>query len=194
MPGNNLGYFGPEETLLRSMDPTGVDHWLGCNAGKYIMGIESDGAIKGCPSLQTDAYVGGNTKQQPIQEIWDTSDALLKLGKRSVDDLWGFCKTCLFAETCLGGCSFTAHALFGRPGNNPYCHFRARSLAKEGKVERLVPKARAPGKPFDNGLFDIVIEAADKHVKQQTQDHANMSYKEKKLKMNTLKEIPVICR
>ena len=51
MPGNNLGYFGPEEALLRSPKPGGKDHWIGCQAGKYVMGIESDGAVKGCPSL-----------------------------------------------------------------------------------------------------------------------------------------------
>ena len=60
-----------------------------------------------------------------------------------------------------GGCSFTAHAVLGRPGNNPYCHFRARSLAKEGKRERLVPSAPAAGLPFDNGRFEIAIEPLD---------------------------------
>jgi hypothetical protein len=58
----------------------------------------------------------------------------------------------------MGGCSFTAHAVFGRPGNNPFCMFRATSLAKEGKRERLVPGQAASGLPFDNGLFDVVVE------------------------------------
>ncbi len=51
----------------------------------------------------------------------------------------------------MGGCTFTAHAVFGRPGNNPYCHYRARTLASAGRRERLVPKTAAPGTPFDNG-------------------------------------------
>ncbi len=59
----------------------------------------------------------------------------------------------------MGGCSFTAHALFGRPGNNPYCHFRARTLAAQGSRERLVPTTPAEGKPFDDGRFEIVEEA-----------------------------------
>jgi hypothetical protein len=78
-----------------------------------------------------------------------------------VDDLWGFCKTCVFAEMCMAGCSFTSHALFGRPGNNPYCHYRARTLAKEGKRERLVPHTPAAGDPFDHGFFDILVEPLD---------------------------------
>ena len=60
-----------------------------------------------------------------------------------------------------GGCTFTAHALLGRPGNNPYCSYRARAFASRGLRERLVAAERAPGEPFDNGRFDIVVEALD---------------------------------
>jgi len=161
MPGNNLGYFGPEEGLLRSPHPNAADHWRGCQAGRYVLGIESDGAVKGCPSLQTAHYVGGHLRQQPLREIWEGSKELAFTRARTVEDLWGFCRTCPFAATCLGGCSFTAHSLFGRPGNNPYCHYRARTLAKQGLRERLVRKLPAPGQPFDNGLFELVSEPLD---------------------------------
>lgn len=161
MPGNNLGYFGPEEALLRSPEPELRDHWQGCQAGKFVMGIESDGAVKGCPSLQTAAYVGDRVRNRSLQQIWDDTPELAFARKRTVDDLWGFCRTCPFAEPCLGGCSFTAHAVFGRPGNNPYCHFRARHFAKQNKRERLVPAAAAPGNPFDHGLFEVVVEDLD---------------------------------
>jgi radical SAM protein with 4Fe4S-binding SPASM domain len=160
MPGNNLGYFGPEEGALRSPRVDGADHWRGCQAGKLVAGIESNGAFKGCPSLQP-AYIGGNLREQKLQEIWDTAPQLSFTRRRTVDDLWGFCRTCPFAETCMGGCSFTAHALFGRPGNNPYCHFRARTLAAQGVRERLVLKTAAPGQPFDHGLFEISLEPID---------------------------------
>jgi radical SAM protein with 4Fe4S-binding SPASM domain len=158
MPGNNLGYFGPEEGALRSLSPEGKDHWLGCQAGRFVMGIESNGSVKGCPSLQSYAYVGGNLKEKSMADIWQESSQLAFARERSVDDLWGFCKECPFAATCLGGCSFTAHALFGKTGNNPYCHFRARTMAKNGKRERIVLKSRAPGVPFDHGLFAIEEE------------------------------------
>jgi hypothetical protein len=61
----------------------------------------------------------------------------------------------------MGGCSFTAHSISGRPGNNPYCHYRARTLAKQGHRERLVPAAAAQGLPFDHGTFEIVVEPLD---------------------------------
>ncbi len=158
MPGNNLGYFGKEEALLRSPTPDGRDHFQGCLAGRFVMGIESDGAVKGCPSLQTDSYVGGSVKDSTLRDIWDASPQLGFTRRRTVDDLWGFCRDCDFAEVCMGGCSFTAHALFGRPGNNPYCHYRAQTFAKQGLRERLVLAESAPGRPFDHALFDLVVE------------------------------------
>jgi radical SAM protein with 4Fe4S-binding SPASM domain len=161
MPGNNLGYFGPEESLLRSVKRDGADHWQGCQAGKFVLGIESDGAVKGCPSLQTSHYVGGNLRKQSLRQIWNESDELAFARGRTRESLWGYCQSCVYADTCLGGCSFTAHALFGRAGNNPYCHFRAGDFARRGLRERLVAKAAAPGQPFDHGEFEIEIEAFD---------------------------------
>ncbi len=161
MPGNNLGYFGPEEALLRSPKKELRDHFGGCQAGRFVLGIESDGAVKGCPSLQTAHYVGGNLKESTLAGIWNDTRELSFARARSRDDLWGFCKTCAFGDVCLGGCSFTAHAVLGRPGNNPFCHYRARELSKQGKRERLVSVEAAAGDPFDNGVFEIVVEAFD---------------------------------
>lgn len=159
--GNNLGYFGPEEALLRSPTPGMADHFQSCQAGRQLLGIEADGAVKGCPSLQTNPYVGGNVREKSLREIWDTAPQLALTRKRTVDDLWGFCRTCPFAQTCLGGCTFTAHSVLGRPGNNPYCSYRARTLAAEGQRERLVLRALAPGEPFDSARFDVVLERLD---------------------------------
>jgi radical SAM protein with 4Fe4S-binding SPASM domain len=161
MTSSNLGYFGPEETFLRSIDEGGKEHYQGCSAGRYGLGIESNGAVKGCPSLQTSHYVGGHTREKSLKDIWDTAPELAFTRRRTLDDLWGFCRTCEFAEECMGGCSFTAHALFGRTGNNPYCHYRARTFARQGLRERLVMTEGAPGQPFDNGRFRIVVEALD---------------------------------
>lgn len=161
LPGNNLGYFGPEEAIIRSPKPGGQDHWQGCQAGKFVMGIESDGAVKGCPSLQSASYVGGKLRERSMREIWDEAPELAFARKRTVDDLWGYCRGCAYAETCMGGCSFTAHAVFGRPGNNPYCYHRARMRRKEGLRERLVASDPADGRPFDHGLFEIVLEPLD---------------------------------
>ncbi len=161
MPGNNVGYYSRDEKLLRSVEPGGRDHWRGCQAGRFVMGIESNGAVKGCPSLPTRGYVGGNVRDRSLASIWDDTPELAFARVRTVDDLWGFCRSCPFAESCLAGCTFTTHSLLGRPGNNVYCHYRAKTLAAEGLRERLVPAARAPGEPFDYGRYDIVCEPID---------------------------------
>ena len=51
--GNNLGYFGPHEELLRSMPGQVSSHWVACRAGRWTMSIASDGTVKPCPSLPT---------------------------------------------------------------------------------------------------------------------------------------------
>ena len=102
MPGNNLGYFGPEEALLRSPMKGGRDHFQGCTAGRWVLGIESDGVVKGCPSLQTASYRGGNVREEPLATIWNNAPNLAFARTRSRDSLWGFCASCPFAEPCMG--------------------------------------------------------------------------------------------
>ncbi|MCC6807947.1 MAG: radical SAM protein [Deltaproteobacteria bacterium] len=163
VPGNNIGYFGPYERLWRG-GPDGQGHWIGCNAGQNTIGLEADGTIKGCPSLPTAEYSGGNIRDLSLEEIWRHSAALRFARERTVDDLSGHCRTCYYADLCRGGCSWTTHALFGKPGNNPYCHYRALQLEKRGLRERVVKVKDAPGLPFDRGEFALVEEAIDAEV------------------------------
>jgi radical SAM protein with 4Fe4S-binding SPASM domain len=153
-PANNLGYFGPYERVLRRE----FDAWAGCSAGVHVLGIESNGDLKGCPSLPSAAYVGGNLRERPVAEVWARAAELAFARRDRSGELWGFCASCPYARACRGGCSFTAHALLGRRGNNPWCHYRALALAGRGLAERLVPVAAAPGLPFDHGRFEIVKE------------------------------------
>ncbi|HKY04878.1 MAG TPA: SPASM domain-containing protein, partial [Blastocatellia bacterium] len=136
-------------------------HWVSCNAGQNTMGIESDGTIKGCPSLPTSPYSGGNVRDLSVKDIWQRAPELSFTRKRTVDDLWGFCRTCYYADVCRAGCSWTTHVLFGKPGNNPYCHHRTLELEKRGLRERIVRVEAAPGTPFDYGLFELVLEHSD---------------------------------
>ncbi|MCB9745068.1 MAG: radical SAM protein [Alphaproteobacteria bacterium] len=151
--GNNLGYFGPNEHLLR------VEPWAGCAAGRHVLGIESNGDVKGCPSLPSAPYVGGNLREQPLSEIWADAPELNFARERGEDELWGYCGRCYYRSVCKGGCSWTSHTLLGRRGNMPWCAHRAEMLAKEGKRERLVKVQAAPGQPFDFGRFELVEEA-----------------------------------
>ncbi|NMN99753.1 radical SAM protein [Gordonia sp. TBRC 11910] len=160
---NSLGYHGPDESLLRFRDSDGS--WQGCQAGVTTLGIEADGAIKGCPSLPSAPYTGGNVRDRRIADIKATAPELTfnlrRPGADARDGLWGFCATCEYADTCRGGCSWSAHTLFGRRGNNPLCHHRALTLQREGLRERLIPVGAADGLPFDYGRFTMVTEPAD---------------------------------
>lgn len=155
---NNLGYYGPHEMLLRS-HPSGAEaHWAGCRAGISSIGIESDGTVKGCPSLPTAPYVGGNVRDNALADIWQHSETMRFSREWNPDELWGFCKTCYYAENCHGGCSWTAHCTLGRRGNNPFCYHRVKVLERRGIRERLVQRQQAPNEPYDFGLFELVEE------------------------------------
>jgi radical SAM protein with 4Fe4S-binding SPASM domain len=155
-PGNNIGYFGPYESILRAGMQRG--HMASCGAGCTTLGIEADGAIKGCPSLHTVPWTGGNIRDASLQDIWERSAALRYMRDRTVDDLWGYCRTCYYADVCRAGCTWTGFSLFGKPGNNPLCHHRVLEMRRQGKRERLVQVEAPPGTPFDHGKFEIVVE------------------------------------
>jgi radical SAM protein with 4Fe4S-binding SPASM domain len=157
-PGNNVGYFGPYETSLRGTLPRG--HGVGCGAGKWGLGIEADGTIKGCPSLSTANWAGGNVRDASLRDIWERAAPMRYTRDRTVETLWGFCRTCYYAEVCRGGCTWTAEALLGKPGNNPICHHRALEMQRVGKRERFVQIESAPGVPFDQGRFELIVEDA----------------------------------
>jgi len=154
--GNTLGYFGPYESLFQGWTPRG--HGGSCGAGKTTLGIEADGTIKGCPSLGTVKWGGGNVRDASLEAIWTRAEPLRYTRTRTTADLWGYCAKCYYADTCRAGCTWMSDMLLGRPGNNPYCHHRALEMQRMGKRERVVQVEAAPGQPFDQGRFEIVEE------------------------------------
>jgi Y-X(10)_GDL-associated radical SAM protein len=160
LPGNNIGYFGPYESLWRGSGDDRI-YWTSCNAGQNTLGIEADGTIKGCPSLPTTPYAGGNIRDRNLKGIWWETDELSINRARATEELWGFCRSCYYADACKAGCTWTTHVLFGRAGNNPYCHHRALELSKQGLRERIAQVEKAPGTPFDHGRFELILETAD---------------------------------
>jgi radical SAM protein with 4Fe4S-binding SPASM domain len=154
--GNNIGYFGPYEAHLRGRTRKG--HCSGCGAGRTSIGIEADGTIKGCPSLATKTWAGGNVREAPLVDIWQRATPLRYTRDRTAADLWGYCATCYYADECRAGCTWTGDVLFGRPGNNPYCHHRALEMDRMGKRERVVRVEAPPGEPFDHGRFELLVE------------------------------------
>ncbi|WP_265532619.1 GDL motif peptide-associated radical SAM/SPASM maturase [Pseudomonas saponiphila] len=158
--GNNIGYYGPYEHMWRGFGDDRV-HWTGCAAGQTVLALEADGTVKGCPSLATVGFSGGNVRNMSLHDIWHYSEGIHFGRLRSVDDLWGYCRSCYYNDVCRGGCTWTSHSLLGKPGNNPYCHYRALDLQKKGLRERIVKLEDAGPASFSVGRFDLITERID---------------------------------
>ncbi len=140
-PGHNIGYFGePEEMLRDPSDP--IPFWTGCPAGLSVIGIESNGGIKGCLSLPSamndeDKFLEGNIRETPLREIWNRKGAFSYNRDFTLENLAGDCKTCEYAEVCRGGCTWGNVARDRFVRDNPYCYWRQLQQSKqaEGKKE-----------------------------------------------------------
>ncbi len=151
-PEDLLALFPLLARLKTRCDEAGVVLSPGNNIGYFG---PYDSTLRGS---ETVPWTGGNIRDASLQDIWERSAALRYMRDRTVDDLWGYCRTCYYADVCRAGCTWTGFSLFGKPGNNPLCHHRALEMRRLGKRERLVQIDRAPGEPFDNGSFQIILE------------------------------------
>lgn len=158
-PGNNVGYFGPYEHLLRA-DRSRTGYSSGCGGGVRVIGFEANGDVKGCSAMASTGFVAGNVREASIEELWDRAPELRFARDFVVDDLWGFCRDCYYGEHCKGGCMWTSSTLLGRRGNNPYCHHRALEMLAQGKRERLTLVREAEGRIRDTGQFELSVEDA----------------------------------
>lgn len=133
-PSDSIGYYGEPEEKLRSPKST-IPFWIGCPAGLSVIGIESDGGIKGCLSLPSamngqDRFLEGNVRERSLKEIWFREGAFAYNREFKIDNLGGFCRTCDYAEVCRGGCTWrnVAQDVFVR--DNSYCFWRQSQLAE----------------------------------------------------------------
>jgi radical SAM protein with 4Fe4S-binding SPASM domain len=120
--GDNVGYYGELEPRLRrrgAADP--LPFWCGCSAGCFTVGIEANGNVKGCLSLQSQDFVEGNLRSRTLREIWDDPRSFRYTRGFEPASLAGACQGCEYGEVCRGGCTFMAVGATGRPGDNPYC-------------------------------------------------------------------------
>jgi radical SAM protein with 4Fe4S-binding SPASM domain len=130
--GDNIGYFSRDEAeLRRGREPRLVDFWCGCSAGCLTVGIESNGNVRGCLSLQSDRFIEGNLRKQSLREIWQRPGAFSYTREFEVANLHGYCKNCEYGEICRGGCTFMAVGATGLPHNNPYCPYRVENSKQE---------------------------------------------------------------
>lgn len=116
-----IGYYGHDEPLLRSVERPNDNFWQGCQAGMRVIGITSDGGVKGCLSMP-DSFLEGNLRERPLGQIWRDENAFSYNRRFSVDSLSGACSGCAFGKLCRGGChSFAATSQEGDISRYDFC-------------------------------------------------------------------------
>ena len=112
---HSIGY---HSKILRNTMASPV--WNGCQAGITVLGIQSNGDIKGCLSLP-DTFIKGNLRDTPIDEIWNHPNAFPENRKFQPQELKNHCKGCKYGKTCKGGCLTASTSVAGETHCDPYC-------------------------------------------------------------------------
>jgi radical SAM protein with 4Fe4S-binding SPASM domain len=121
--GDNIGYMSRDEPRLRSHPGHLSQFWTGCTAGLSVVGIASDGTVRGCLSLP-QSFNEGNLRERSLKEIWHDPHAFAYNREFHENQLKGNCSGCAFGRICRGGCRSLAAAVSPlEPFGNPYCTF-----------------------------------------------------------------------
>lgn len=128
--GDSIGYYGPHDEVLRGRGWRGrKECWQGCQAGMHAIGIEADGGVKGCLSLQAkwgdgDPFVEGNLRDRSLADIWYDPRSFAWNRRFTEDMLTGVCAGCPKGAQCHGGARCVSSAFAGSLTEDPYCYFR----------------------------------------------------------------------
>jgi radical SAM protein with 4Fe4S-binding SPASM domain len=118
--GDNIGYFGRHEPVLRGAVRRTQSFWLGCPAGCRVVSIGANGDVKGCPS-HPRKLVAGNLRVMPFSEIWADRQRFSYNTAWDESLLEGRCRQCPYRRLCRAGCTTMALATSGSIYQNPYC-------------------------------------------------------------------------
>jgi radical SAM protein with 4Fe4S-binding SPASM domain len=116
--GHGLGFFSsvlPELSLY--------PEWNGCYAGKSVLGIASDGSIRGCETLPEE-YIEGNVRERSIIDIWNDPNSFSYTRNFQQNQLGPLCQDCKHGLICKGGCTCRSVSTTGKPHNDPRCFHR----------------------------------------------------------------------
>ena len=133
--GDSIGYYSPYDIDLRAYSWDGRPQcWGGCQAGLQSIGVEANGGIKGCLSIQAhcgeknDPYVEANLRDRSLKSIWYDPEKFAYNRKFSLDQLTGFCRSCTYKVKCRGGATCVATATLGTTTEDPYCYHRVAEM------------------------------------------------------------------
>ena len=102
----------------------------GCLAGTGVCFVSHRGEVFPCGYLPVEA---GNIRQQPFQEIWESSPLFAEL--RDPDLLGGKCGLCEFKKVC-GGCRARAYGMtMAYLDEEPFCTYEPLPMRRKAEIE-----------------------------------------------------------
>jgi radical SAM protein with 4Fe4S-binding SPASM domain len=107
----------------------------GCPAGVTNLGVQSDGKVKGCLSLD-ERFVVGDVRERPLREIWRDEACMAPYRAFSVADLGSNCADCVWGSRCKGGCLAYSTTTTGIAHNHPHCLWRRASRERQAGAVR----------------------------------------------------------
>jgi len=110
--------FGYHSKYLRNVNIIPI--WKGCQAGVSSLGIQSNGGVKGCLSLD-DTYLEENILKTSIKEIWNSPKFAEYNRQFKKEQLGENCMDCKYGKSCKGGCMSASTAITGKAHNDSYC-------------------------------------------------------------------------
>jgi radical SAM protein with 4Fe4S-binding SPASM domain len=118
---DNIGYMSRHEPRLRTGRSLWERCWSGCPAGIEVVGITSDGTVRGCLSFPAGAADEGNVRERSLVDLWTDPRAFLYNRAFSPVDLGPGCSDCAFGDCCRGGCLSLGWATTGAFHHNAHC-------------------------------------------------------------------------
>ena len=156
--------FGYMTDMVREISPG----WCGCQAGMKVLGLESDGTIRGCLSQQLDKYKEANIRDRSLVEVWNDPNSFAYNRHFDPECLGGYCKECEYALICKGGCTRAATS-DSECRCNPYClhkieqigfsdEYQARTMFTKDEIAALYnPTRELPKEFYDNYEYEEII-------------------------------------
>ncbi len=124
---DNIGYMGRHEPRLRSGRVLAERCFLGCPAGLEVVGITSDGTVRGCLSFPAGAADEGNLRDRRLADLWNDPRAFAYNRAFTPAALGPGCRDCAFGSLCRGGCQSLCRATTGVFHHNAHCILAARA-------------------------------------------------------------------
>lgn len=128
---DTIGYYTRWEPVLRRSTGGALGFWTGCYAGILVAGIESNGCVKGCPSMPPE-FIAGNVRERSFHDLWAEEHLFAYNTRWREEKITGFCAGCPYRRLCRAGCTSLAYAVTGTIYENPYCLHRVASLEENG--------------------------------------------------------------